>query len=94
MRVLTPFTFRLAVCCRSLALRVGRVAEAAVVDRDATVLLTEVRHLLPPRHVVATRPVQEGDRLSLTIGFIVEIDTIELRQGHSSLLMFYYFLSQ
>jgi hypothetical protein len=36
-----------------------------------------MRHLLPPRHVVAACPVEEGDGFSFAVGFIIEINAVE-----------------
>jgi hypothetical protein len=44
------------------ARRVGRLAEATLVHRDAPVLLGEHRDLLPPAQVVAAGAVQEQHR--------------------------------
>jgi len=47
------------------------LAEAALIDRDAAVLLGKYRDLLPPAQVVAARAVQEHDRGPVTAGVLV-----------------------
>src|SRR5262249_12169640 len=65
---------------------VGRGDEAAVGEGDAAVALLEVRHLLPPRRVVAARAVGEDERRSLAVHLVVELGPIALQERHGCLV--------
>lgn len=50
---------------------IGGLAKAPMVEADAAVLRCEHWYLLPPAHMVATRPVGEDDSRAIAILFVV-----------------------
>ena len=59
-------------------------APPAMVEGDTTIVPGEIRHLLPPAHVIPARTVRQHDRKPLTVFLVVELNTVYMRRWHMS----------
>src|SRR5262249_58652140 len=58
--------------------------EAAVREGDASVAGSEVRHLLPPREVIAAHAVGEDERGALAGHLVVQVAAGSSEEGHAA----------
>src|SRR5215510_3412959 len=71
---------------KSLAARaiwgIEGLSKAAMIETDAAILPRQHRHLLPPAHVIATRPMSKDDGRALSMHLVVQFSPIYLCFWH------------
>jgi hypothetical protein len=62
---------------------IARIAETAMIEGDAAVMLRKFGQLLPPAQMVPAAPVSENQRRSFAVSLVVEIDSVDFSRWHA-----------